>query len=213
MTSYIDKNLMNGESVIHNAKAHIFNYFPAAMVFFIGMMISGIFEPRIPVEIYDSEVVMNLDSQVDDLNDNVNLASEKIWKIYGSAKKIVPEEVDSVVRYVSETRYSHFGFVFMFLGMIYLLRIYIKHTTNEFFVTSRRVLYKHGFLTTDTKEIILDRIEAVKVKQRIIDRLIGRGDVIITGVGMEIIEMQNLSKPMQLRVAILESLENYKKIK
>ena len=53
----------------------------------------------------------------------------------------------------------------------------------EFGVTNKRVCFKHGFIKRDAHDLRLEAIETVGMKQGIIARIFGYGDLVITSRG------------------------------
>jgi uncharacterized membrane protein YdbT with pleckstrin-like domain len=62
---------------------------------------------------------------------------------------------------------------------------YFKWRNTYFVVTSRRVIYRTGVLSKHGVEIPLERINNINFHQRIIDRIIGAGDLDIESAGRD----------------------------
>jgi len=62
---------------------------------------------------------------------------------------------------------------------------YMKWRTTYFVVTSRRVIYRSGVISKRGVEIPLERINNINFHQRLIDRLIGAGDLDIESAGKD----------------------------
>ena len=62
---------------------------------------------------------------------------------------------------------------------------YFQWTMTYFVVTSRRVIYRTGVLSKRGVEIPLERINNINFHQRIIDRIIGAGDLDIESAGKD----------------------------
>ena len=69
-------------------------------------------------------------------------------------------------------------------------------------MTSIRVVYKEGFVTRDTFEMNLDKVESVDVNQSIMGRLMNYGDVTILGVGEGKETISTISSPLTFRNSI-----------
>ena len=85
--------------------------------------------------------------------------------------------------------------------MISLLRLaqaWILATSTEIIVTSRRVIYKTGFISRSTVEMNLDKVESVLVRQGLIGRMLDYGTVIIRGVGAGLEPVSNVAAPLSL---------------
>ena len=74
----------------------------------------------------------------------------------------------------------------MFLAWAaWLVLKYFQWAMTYFVVTSRRVIYRTGVLSKKGVEIPLERINNINFHQRIIDRIIGAGDLDIESAGKD----------------------------
>lgn len=64
-----------------------------------------------------------------------------------------------------------------------LLDRLILFLTSEFAVTSKRVLGKTGFINLKSLDIVLAKVEAIRINQGILGRIFNFGDVEVTGTG------------------------------
>lgn len=60
---------------------------------------------------------------------------------------------------------------------------YIQMKTDEFVITSRRIVIKKGVFAYETLEMNLNRVETVHVVQGIWGRILGYGSITIIGTG------------------------------
>src|SRR5262245_45958663 len=67
----------------------------------------------------------------------------------------------------------------------WLVLKYLQWTMTYFVVTSRRVIYRRGVLSKKGVEIPLERVNNINFHQRIIDRIIGAGDLDIESAGRD----------------------------
>ncbi|WP_291848028.1 PH domain-containing protein [Bradyrhizobium sp.] len=74
--------------------------------------------------------------------------------------------------------------------------------TTETDVTNMRVVHKTGFITRQTFEMSLDKVESVDVDQSIPGRILNYGNVIVRGVGEHEEKIENISSPLAFRNAI-----------
>ncbi len=61
--------------------------------------------------------------------------------------------------------------------------LWFRRWCFEFGVTNKRVCFKHGFIKRDAHDLRLEAIETVGMKQGIIARIFGYGDLVITSRG------------------------------
>jgi uncharacterized membrane protein YdbT with pleckstrin-like domain len=59
----------------------------------------------------------------------------------------------------------------------------IQYLTSEYGVTNKRVMMKTGWISRDSVEVFIDRLEAMHVMQSILGRIFDYGTLVITGVG------------------------------
>ena len=86
----------------------------------------------------------------------------------------------------------------LFLGLFQMLRAWFRVANTEIIVTSRRLIYKTGFLARNTVEMNLDKVESVLVEQQIIGRLLDYGRVCVRGVGAGLEPIDRVAAPLQL---------------
>jgi hypothetical protein len=86
----------------------------------------------------------------------------------------------------------------LFLGLFQIVRAWIVAANTEIIVTSRRVIYKTGFVSRNTVEMNLDKVESVLVQQSILGRMLDFGTVIIRGVGAGLEPVDNIAAPLEL---------------
>ncbi|MFN4896649.1 MAG: PH domain-containing protein [Pseudomonadota bacterium] len=72
---------------------------------------------------------------------------------------------------------------FLFLAAVRLLDRLILYLTSEFGVTSKRVLGKTGLVRLKTTDIVLAKVEAIRINQSVLGRICNFGDVLVTGTG------------------------------
>jgi hypothetical protein len=86
----------------------------------------------------------------------------------------------------------------LFLGLFQMIRAWIVAVNTEIIVTTRRVIYKTGFISRNTVEMNLDKVESVLVNQGILGRMLDFGTVIIRGVGAGLEPVDNIGAPLEL---------------
>ncbi|MFO0416880.1 MAG: PH domain-containing protein [Pseudomonadota bacterium] len=59
----------------------------------------------------------------------------------------------------------------------------LLYLTSEFGVTSKRVLGKTGLIRLKSTDIVLAKVEAIRLNQSILGRICNFGDVLVTGTG------------------------------
>lgn len=69
-------------------------------------------------------------------------------------------------------------------------------------VTTRRIYYKSGVFSRHTKELLLNAVETVELRQTLSDRLMGTGSVVATGKGGAAIEFLHIENPLWVKQMI-----------
>ncbi|MCH2037326.1 MAG: PH domain-containing protein [Rickettsiales bacterium] len=209
MSSYIENNLVGNERLIYMGKIHRYCYVPSIIIFIIGMMIAG-WTPDMTSSVSNK---MTEYEAVSEFRDDI---SQKVDNITGKVSDFasdigISEHAFTLGEIVAELRKFYFGVILMFLSALALMRAYMDKLGTEHAVTTRKIISKTGLVSVDTKELSLERIEGIKVHQTMMDRMIGRGDLTISGIGLEQIDIKGLAKPSQFRIAALRTIERYKR--
>jgi uncharacterized membrane protein YdbT with pleckstrin-like domain len=68
---------------------------------------------------------------------------------------------------------------------IWLVQRYVGWVSTNFVVTNQRVIFRSGIITKRGIEIPLDRVNTVHFSQRLIERILGAGDLLIESAGTD----------------------------
>ncbi len=95
------------------------------------------------------------------------------------------------------------------LGVTLLLAIYeyLRLRGIEQGVTNKRVIYKTGIIGRKSEEMKLGSIETVEIEQGVWGRMLGFGDVKVTGRGISDLVFRRVDDPMAVKRRI-ESVSN-----
>lgn len=90
------------------------------------------------------------------------------------------------------------------LGITLLWGIYewLKLRNLEQGVTTKRVIRKTGIISRKTEEMKISSIETVEIKQGILGRLFGFGNVCVTGRGISDVVFPKIDDPMHVKRTI-----------
>jgi len=69
------------------------------------------------------------------------------------------------------------------IGLVWAFVHYIELMTSEFAVTNSRLILKVGLISRYTTELLLTKVETIGVQQGLIGRMLGFGDLTVTGTG------------------------------
>jgi uncharacterized membrane protein YdbT with pleckstrin-like domain len=99
-----------------------------------------------------------------------------------------------------------FGVILFLVGIIALISSAVRYATSEFGITDRRVMMKSGFIRRNSLELLLDKIEGVSVDQSILGRIVGYGNIIVTGTGGLRTPFKTITEPMEFRQRVYAHL-------
>tara|TARA_B110000238_G_C15807225_1_gene302758 strand:- start:63 stop:347 length:285 start_codon:yes stop_codon:yes gene_type:complete len=92
---------------------------------------------------------------------------------------------------------------FVLIGIPLLL----KYMFTEYGLTNKRVITKTGVISRSTEEMKLSKVETVEVKQSILGRIVGYGNVIVSGTGSSNVIISRVANPLGVKKAIDSELE------
>ena len=78
--------------------------------------------------------------------------------------------------------------------------------SSEFGVTSKRVLGKTGFIRRTSLDIVLNKVEAIRLSQSILGRILNFGDIEVTGTGGTDEILRFIPDPLAFRKVVQEQL-------
>lgn len=90
------------------------------------------------------------------------------------------------------------------LGLLFLLSAFIRYKTTELAFTNKRVIAKFGFISRQTIELNLKKVESVQVNQGILARVFNFGTLVISGAGNPQAPIPGISNPMTFRRSFME---------
>jgi len=94
------------------------------------------------------------------------------------------------------------GEVLLAVAILWGLAKYIDYASSEFAVTNKRVIIKVGILRRRTVEMLNTKVEAIAVNQGIIGRILGYGNIVVTGTGGTNEPFNGISSPLEFRRAV-----------
>ena len=82
--------------------------------------------------------------------------------------------------------------IMFILGLLLGVQRYMTQKTSEFAITNMRLIIKQGIFKSKSQVSLLNRIEAVQLKQGPLGRLIGCGSIIIKDKSGVVYKLKNL---------------------
>jgi len=90
------------------------------------------------------------------------------------------------------------------IGIFLFISMYLERWTTERALTNRRLILKRGFIRRKTEEISFNGVEEVNLSQSILQRILGSGDIKVTGTGAGEIALKNIDDPLDVQKKINE---------
>ena len=82
------------------------------------------------------------------------------------------------------------------IGIYYFIKMMINKWTTERALTNTRYIQKIGWISRNTEEIGISKIEEVDLKQSILGRILGYGSISISGTGSGLIFLKDIDAPL-----------------
>ena len=121
-------------------------------------------------------------------------------------------EGESIIHRARVSWWSQFGLLVLgavllvvVIGLFFLIAAWIAVRSTEIAITNRRVIAKFGFIKRDTVEINLDKVEALRVEQGFLGRMLNYGTIFISGAGTSVAPIRNIADPLVFRRKFMEA--------
>ena len=99
----------------------------------------------------------------------------------------------------AQTGLRYLGGALTGAGVLWLLVHYVEMMTSEFAVTSVRLILKVGLVARYTTELLVSKVESIGVGQSLGGRLLGFGDLTVTGTGGAREVFRRVKDPIEFR--------------
>src|SRR5687768_10066437 len=121
-------------------------------------------------------------------------------------------EGERVVHTARVSWWSQFGLIVLgivllvvVIGLFFLIAAWIRVRSTEIAITNRRVIAKFGFIKRDTVEINLEKVEALRVEQAMMGRMLNFGTIFISGAGTSVAPIRDIADPLVFRRKFMEA--------
>ena len=91
------------------------------------------------------------------------------------------------------------------VGLIFLVWAWVNMRSTEIAITNRRIIAKFGFIRRSTVEINLEKVEALRVEQSFMGRMLNYGTIFISGAGTSVAPMKDIADPLVFRRKFMEA--------
>jgi uncharacterized membrane protein YdbT with pleckstrin-like domain len=93
------------------------------------------------------------------------------------------------------------------MGAVELIRALIKQISTELVITTRRVIAKYGFISCNTFELLLTKVEGANVDQTVLGRLLGFGTLLVKGTGGGISPIDHIAQPFKFHSVLMQVVD------
>jgi uncharacterized membrane protein YdbT with pleckstrin-like domain len=98
------------------------------------------------------------------------------------------------------------GAAFLLVALLIAFPRFIRYATSEFAVTNKRVIVKIGLIYRQTLELVLTKVETIRVEQSIMGRIFDFGTIVVTGTGGTKEPFKDIASPLQFREQVQSQL-------
>jgi uncharacterized membrane protein YdbT with pleckstrin-like domain len=109
------------------------------------------------------------------------------------------EKIVAVFRQHWVTRLWLVLWILLLVTLPIALYEWLRLRTMEHGVTNKRVIFKQGIVSRHTEEMKLGSIETVEIDQGVWGRILGFGDVKVTGRGISDVVFRRIADPMEVK--------------
>ena len=92
--------------------------------------------------------------------------------------------------------------VLVVIGITIGAWVAVQVWTTEMAVTNKRIIHKTGLISRNTTELMIGKVESVKVNQGITGRIFGFGRVDVSGTGNNSATFKGVVDPLAFRAAV-----------
>ena len=93
------------------------------------------------------------------------------------------------------------------VGLVFLAVAWVRVRSTELAITNKRVIAKFGFIKRETVEINLNQVEALRVEQTFLGRMLNYGTIIVSGTGGALDPFPNIADPLVFRRKFMEATD------
>jgi uncharacterized membrane protein YdbT with pleckstrin-like domain len=103
-----------------------------------------------------------------------------------------------------------FAFIMLIIGGASIGFAFLTRKSVEMGVTNKRVITKTGILSRKTTELLLTKVESIKVDEGLLGRMLGYGTVIVVGTGGTPEPFPCIEQPLEFRRQVQQQIETSK---
>lgn len=97
------------------------------------------------------------------------------------------------------------GMIVLVIAVVLAGITWVKLHTTELAITNKRVVAKFGFISRETVELNINKVESIQVHQSVWGRIFDYGSLVIAGAGTPQAPITGISNPLGFRKAFMEA--------
>lgn len=97
--------------------------------------------------------------------------------------------------------------VILLIPLVFAPYFWLALRGTEQGLTSKRAIRKTGIIGRSTEEMRLPKIETVEIEQGVLGRMLGYGNVKLTGMGISDLIFNNIDNPLDVKRTIESQLD------
>ncbi len=101
---------------------------------------------------------------------------------------------------------QHVGIGIVLMGALQAVFSYIRQISTELVITNQRVIAKHGWIATNSHEIMMTKVEGATIDQTVMGRICGYGTLMIKGTGGGTSPIDHVAAPYQFHARLMDAL-------
>ena len=101
---------------------------------------------------------------------------------------------------------AYMSIFFIIIGLLPLAGAFIRHSTSEFAVTNKRVIFKTGFIRRKSFDLLLKNVGGISVDQDISGRIFDYGTIGVVGTAASQ-QFPHIADPFALKRAVEEAIQ------
>ena len=130
------------------------------------------------------------------------------WKVYSIPLLLAVAVLLPLGIWALSSEHKALALIPLGLALALMAGPYLQRRCSEFAVTNKRVIIKLGVLSTRSIELLLTKIEAIAVTQSLAGRMLGYGEIVVTGSGGTTEDFAGIQAPLEFRQAVQAATEN-----
>ena len=99
-------------------------------------------------------------------------------------------------------------YLLLLMGIFQSIKALIIYAFSEYVITNKRIIMKTGFISRQSLETFLERVEGISVEQSILGRILGYGSVTVGGTGGTQNKFNYVDNPIEFRNNVQQQIDN-----